>query len=129
MINNVTLTGRLTGDPEVVQKGDRKRANFTLAVNRGYKDEQGNTVTDFFYITAWNGTAELLSKYCKKGDLIGIEGSLRTFKKQKEGEDKSETQIQIIANRVAFLSKKKSDSAVSEPQNNGINEDDDDLPF
>ena len=126
MLNQIVLTGRLTADPEVVQKGERKRASITLAVDRGYKDESGKKVTDFFYITAWNGTAELLGNYCHKGDLIGIEGSLRTFKKQKEGE-KAETQIQIIANRIAFLSKKKSESVNPVAQN--VNDDDDDFPF
>lgn len=81
MINNVTLVGRLVKDPQVKDiKDDVKVANFTLAVKR-YGEE-----VDFINIVAWNKSADFLEKYCVKGQLIGLTGSIQTRTYEKEGQ-------------------------------------------
>lgn len=79
MINNVTLTGRITKDLEKKETGKGTSVvNFSLAVDRRFKDSNGNREADFIGIQAWGMTADLLCKYCGKGSLIGIEGRIQT---------------------------------------------------
>jgi single-strand DNA-binding protein len=107
MINQVILVGRLTADPEKQElKSDKTKVRFTLAVNRPYKDEQGNSVADFIPVVCWNGTAENVLKYCTKGFLVGVEGSLHARKYETESGAKRTT-YEVSANRVVFLERKK----------------------
>lgn len=79
MINNVTLTGRITKDLEKHETGKGTSVvNFSLAVDRRFKGSNGNREADFIGIQAWGMTADLLCKYCGKGSLIGIEGRIQT---------------------------------------------------
>ena len=94
MINNVTLTGRLTADPKIKDiKEDVKVANFTLAVNRMFSNEQGEKEADFINVVAWNRQAEFLEKYIVKGQLIGVVGSIQTRTYEKEGQTFYVTEI------------------------------------
>jgi single-strand DNA-binding protein len=78
-INCVTLMGRLTADPELRQTaGGVSTVQFTLAVNRAYKNQNGEQESDFIRCVAWRQTAEFISRYFTKGRLIIVEGSLRT---------------------------------------------------
>lgn len=79
MMNSVNLTGRLTKDIEIryTQSGVAT-ANFSIAVQSNYKNEDGSYKSDFISIVAFKSQAEFLSKYCLKGDLIGISGRLQT---------------------------------------------------
>lgn len=86
-MNKVLLIGRLTDDVETKKYGKGKDAgvyaNFTIAVDRGGKDEGA----DFIRCVAFNGTAEFLEKYTGKGVRIGIEGSWQTgMYEDKDGE-------------------------------------------
>lgn len=109
MLNNVVLVGRLTKDPEVIEteKG-HKRTVVTLAVGRPYKNYNGEYDTDFINVVLWNGIAENTSDYCKKGDLIGIKGRIET-RKYLDKEENSKFIMEIIADKVTFLSSKRSD--------------------
>lgn len=79
MLNDIKVMGRLTKDPELRQtQNGTAVAGFTLAVDRDYRDQQGNRPTDFFDIVCWKGTAELVSKYLTKGRLIVVSGRLET---------------------------------------------------
>ncbi|WP_155485291.1 single-stranded DNA-binding protein, partial [Paraclostridium sordellii] len=77
-MNHVVLVGRLTRDPELrFTPGDGiPIVNFTLAINRPYKNKNGENEADFIFIEAWNKQAENIAKYCMKGSLVGVEGSL-----------------------------------------------------
>lgn len=77
-MNKVILMGRLTKDWEIktVKNGTTIAASSAIAVDRGYKDGDGNKVTDFINLKAFGKTAENLDKYFKKGNRILIEGSL-----------------------------------------------------
>ena len=80
MLNNVSLVGRITKDPEVRTIGSEGTAvcNFTIAVNRPFKDENGESIADFIQCQAWKKQAEFMGKYIVKGQLIAITGSIHT---------------------------------------------------
>ena len=99
-MNKVVLLGRLTRDPEIrhTQSGAAV-ASFSLAVNRRKKDE-----ADFVPVTAWNKTAELVEKYVKKGDRVGIAGRIQTGSYEKDG--RKVYTFDVIADDLEFLSTK-----------------------
>lgn len=78
-MNKLYIVGRFTADPEIREvdvKGEtRALTKFTLAVPGRQKDEPA----DFFHCTAWGGAAELIGKYCRKGDKLALCGSIRLY--------------------------------------------------
>lgn len=83
MINNVVLTGRLAKDPELKYYNNEKNiCYFTIVVNRNYKNANGEYDADFINCKAYRTSAEYLAKYCRKGDLIGVVGSIEITKKE-----------------------------------------------
>ena len=82
MLNQSILVGRIVKDPEVKEtENGNKVTNITLAVQRPYKNINGEYDTDFISCVLWKGVAETTAEYCKKGDLIGINGIRYTRKK------------------------------------------------
>jgi single-strand DNA-binding protein len=78
-MNIVTLAGRLTSDPELRQtQNGTAVCRFTVAVNRKFKNPQGEYEADFISCTAFKQTAEFVSRYFSKGKMIILNGSLRT---------------------------------------------------
>jgi single stranded DNA-binding protein len=83
VINQVTLVGRLTKDPESRKTLEGKSVlNVTVAVNRQFKNQQGQIDTDFVLCTLWNRAADNTEKYCRKGSVIGVTG------RNEEGSDR-----------------------------------------
>ena len=119
MMNNFFGVGRLVADPEVKEsENGKKYSNFTIAVQRSYKNADGVYDADFLDVVAFGPMAETTSEYCKKGDIIGIKGRVETSSYENEdGEKKKSTQI--VADRISFISSKAKDI------NNVIEEDDD----
>lgn len=79
MINNVVLVGRMTRDAELKYTGNNIAvATFSLAVNRNFKDANGERETDFINCVIWRQQAENLANWAKKGALIGITGRIQT---------------------------------------------------
>ena len=79
MINNVTLVGRLTKDAELrYTPSNVAVATFTLAVNRTFKNENGDREADFINCVMWRQQAENLASWAKKGALIGVTGRIQT---------------------------------------------------
>ena len=77
MVNKVFLQGRLTADPEIrTTQSGTKVANFSIAVERPFKDKSGNRKTDFLKCEAWRSSADLLAKYFKKGSMILVVGAM-----------------------------------------------------
>ena len=107
-INRIVLIGRLTANPELRYTANNTAVtSFTLAVDRNFKNENGNKEADFINIVAWNKKAELIHQYLKKGDRVGISGRLQVRKYQNErGENRYVTEV--IADEVEFLNSKKS---------------------
>ena len=79
MINSTVLVGRLTRDPELKYTGNNIAvASFSLAVNRNFKDANGERETDFINCVIWRQQAENLANWAKKGALSGITGRIQT---------------------------------------------------
>lgn len=114
MLNKIFLMGRLTRDPELrrTQSGTAV-ASFALAVDRDYKDQDGQRETDFVDIVAWRSTAEFVSKYFSKGRMAVVEGRLQVrLWTDKDGNKRRTTEV--VADNVYFGdSKKVSDSDTS----------------
>lgn len=117
-INKVLLIGRLTANPELkYTTSNNAVTTFSIAVDRNFKNENGNKETDFINIVAWNKKAELIHQYLKKGDRVGIVGRLQVRKYQNErGENRYVTEV--VADEVEFLNSKKSEEKPVEVQNN-----------
>lgn len=105
MMNNVILIGRLTKDVEIKEVGENKVANFTLAVQRTYKNSDGEYEADFINCVAWNGVADNMSEFLKKGDLVGVKGSLITSTYEKDEVKHYKTEVR--ADKITFLTPKK----------------------
>ena len=114
MINNIVLVGRTTKAIELKQnKNGTPYVQFTLAVNRPYKDEQGGQQADFITCVAWNKTAETIANYVLKGMMIGIEGRLQVRNYENEAGVRQYLS-EVLVNRFTFLESKKS-STIAEP--------------
>ena len=126
-MNYVSMIGRLTKTPEIRQTNTGKNVcTFTLAVNRRYKDAQGNATADFFTVQAWEKLAELCARYLDKGSKVFISGELRN--RSYEAKDGSKrTVTEIIANEVEFLSPKT--EPATPPVEKWEQVEDSDLPF
>ncbi len=140
MFNLVVLTGRLTADPELkTTPNGIPVTTFSIAVNRNYRAGEEQQ-TDFINIVAWRQRAEFITKYFKKGNMIGIEGSIQTRKYQdKNGNNR--TLFEVVVNNAQFVESKREGGAApvnSEPASYSnadasdfteIGGMDDDLPF
>lgn len=79
MINNVTLVGRLTKEPDLrYTNNGTAAASFTLAVNRSFKNANGDREADFINCVIWRKSAETLANYARKGTLLGVTGRIQT---------------------------------------------------
>lgn len=116
-MNRTILVGRLTKDPDLryTQNGVVV-ANFTLAVNRPFKNQQGENEADFINCTVWRKQAENVAEYLKKGSLAGIDGRIQTRNfENKEGQRVFVTEV--VAESVQFLEPKRSNNN-QQPSNN-----------
>ncbi len=114
MINNVTLTGRITKDLEKKETGKGTSVvNFSLAVDRRFKNSNGDREADFISIQAWGMTADLLCKYCGKGLLIGIEGRIQT-RNYENNQGQLVYVTEVVAENVTFLDSKKNNNDQSQ---------------
>lgn len=110
-MNKVFLIGNLTKDPEMrsTQSGVAV-CNFTIAVNRRFKKENGEQETDFLNVIAWRQLAELCGKYLAKGRKVAVTGSIQT--RQYEAKDGSKrTAWDIVADEVEFLTAQNQQSS------------------
>lgn len=122
MLNNVVLMGRLTADPELRHTpNDIPVTTFTLAVNRSFAKAGSGRATDFIDIVAWRNTAEFVSRYFNKGQLVAVEGSIQTRTYQ-DKEGKNRKVFEVIANNVHFAEAKRDGiSNSSNASNNNSN--------
>lgn len=108
MLNQVILVGRLTSDLEIKEVNEQKVANFSVAVQRSYKNVDGVYEADFINCTAWNNVATNTAEYCHKGDLVGVKGNLTTDSyEDKEGNKRYVTKVNV--EKITFLSSKKTE--------------------
>ena len=135
-MNKVILMGRLTADPELRQtQSGISSCRFTVAVNRRFKNDKGGYDADFVSCQAWRQTAEFITNYFRKGQMIAVEGSLRTGSYQ----DKNYTNVthyttDVLVENVEFTGSKSDNSSSSAVNNSGSDEfeeilSDSDAPF
>lgn len=116
MINSVILVGRLTKDIELRYTSNEKAVgNFTLAINRRFKNQNGEYETDFIDCVIFGKQAETMAQYTKKGDLIEVEGSIQ--KRTYEDKEKNKHYItEIMVERITFLQTNKKSETTQETQ-------------
>jgi single-strand DNA-binding protein len=106
MINQVTLVGRLARDPELKTTTEGTSvAHITLAVNRHYRNHNGEIDADFVQCTLWRKAAENTNQYCRKGSVVGITGRLQT-RNYENKEGKRVYVTEVIAETIRFLGPK-----------------------
>ncbi|MGV3060652.1 single-stranded DNA-binding protein [Streptococcus hyovaginalis] len=141
MINNVTLVGRLTKDVELrYTPSNVAVGTFTLAVNRAFKNDNGEREADFINCVIWRKGAETLANYAKKGSQIGITGRIQT--RNYENQQGQRVYVtEVIAENFALLDSRNSNQQQSQQTPNFSRNDeafsnsnpmdisDDDLPF
>ena len=109
MLNQTVIVGRLVRDPELREtENGNKVTNITLAVPRSYKNVNGEYETDFISCVLWKGIAENTVEYVKKGDLLGIKGRIQSRNIDMPDDNKKQV-IELVAEKVTFLSSKKTD--------------------
>lgn len=114
MMNNFFGVGRLVADPEVKEsENGKKYSNFTIAVQRSYKNADGVYETDFLDVVSFGPMAETTCEYCQKGDMVGVKGRVETSSYENEDGEKRKS-TQIIADRITFLSSSKNKETESE---------------
>ena len=107
-MNRVILIGRLTRDPEVkMTNTNLPYAQFTIAVDRNYKNENGVRPADFINCIAWRATADLIGRFFHKGTLIGIEGQIQTNSYDDPQTGMRRTSTNVLVEQVHFLEKKQ----------------------
>lgn len=111
MINNVTLVGRLTKDPDLrYTTSGTGVATFTLAVNRNFTSADGTREADFINCVIWRKPAETLANYAKKGVLIGVTGRIQTRSYDNQQGQKVYV-TEVVADNFQLLESKKADSS------------------
>lgn len=138
MINRFCGTGRLTREPELgyTQNGTAV-TNFTLAVQRNFKNQNGDYDADFINHVAFRKTAEIAANYLHKGDLCGIEGRLQS--RSYENNDGQKVFVtEVVVDNLTFLESKRngnggeqsgSEVGKRDPFGGPVDISDDDLPF
>ena len=133
MINNVVLVGRLTKKPELkFTANGTKYTQFSVAVQKKFKSQNGEYESDFISCLMWSTDAENFTKFTNKGSLVGIEGRIQTRSYDKDGKRVYITEV-VAENFSLLESKKVTESRnnvvqpIEESPFNGVS--DDDLPF
>lgn len=117
-MNQVNLLGRLTADPELRQtQSGIASCRFTIAVNRKFKNDNGEYDADFITCVAWRQTAEFVSRYFSKGSMIAVSGSLRTGKYQdRNHSDVTHYTTDVYVDNVEFTGEKKQQGTTTSNQ-------------
>lgn len=105
-MNCVIIIGRLVKDVEYKSINNRDMVNFSVAVNRDYKNADGTRDADFFNVTAFNNLAIFVSKYGRKGDKVCIKGRLQT-RNYTDQNGSTHYVTEILADGVEFLENKQ----------------------
>jgi single-strand DNA-binding protein len=129
-LNRIILIGRLTREPELryTQSG-KAVTNFTLAVDRPFKNANGEKEADFINIVVWGQQAENAANYLGKGKLVAVDGSLRI--RSYDGQDGQKRWVtEVVADNVRYLSpRNRVPGEDVMGMGSEVNFDDDDIPF
>lgn len=144
-MNKVVLVGRLTKNPELKNLNETTVTNFTIAVNRNFKNKDGQYEADFINCIAFKAIGEFINKYFSKGQMIAVSGRIQTRNyEDKDGNKRFVTEVVVDGAEFAGDGKKEStgtantntsieneipNNITSEYSDKGIHLNDDDLPF
>lgn len=133
MINKALIAGRITKDIELKSTTNGVSVvAFTVAVQRSYKDANGERQADFINCVAFKSKAEFISKYFSKGDSMFVEGSIQS-RSWEDGNGNKRYATEVIANEVGFFGSKKKEESPEElpqmPEEFSADGDNGDLPF
>lgn len=129
-MNKVIMIGNIATDIEMrTTQSGVANCSFRIAVQRKFKNANGEYESDFLSVVAWRQTAEFIHKYFSKGSKIAIEGSLQA--RSYDAQDGSKRYVtEIVADQAEFVAPRKDDAQPSKPSNEGFTEvDDNELPF
>lgn len=122
MLNRTVLVGRLIKDPDLRYTPEGTAvANFTIAVNRPFTNQQGNRDADFINCVVWRKPAENLANYMKKGNQIGVDGRIQT-RNYENNEGQRVYVTEVVADSVQFLETKSSNQSNNQSQVNAYNQ-------
>jgi len=113
MINRVVLVGRLVRDPELRTTTTGKSVcDFTIAVQKKIKPQDGSPDADFFRVNAWEKTAEFVANYLSKGRLVAVDGRLQS-RKYTASDGANREVVEVVAESVQGLDRPKDDAGAS----------------
>ena len=117
-MNIVCLTGRLTKDPEIrYTQAQKPVASFSLAVDRDYKNENGERPSDFINCVVWGSSANFLEKYARKGVKIGVSGMIQSRKWQDQsGNNHYATEVNCAKVEILDFPKRRDEDAEPRPK-------------
>ena len=130
-MNKIFLIGNLTREPELTETtAGVKICRFSIAVNRDYKQADGERKTDFFNVMAWRGLAEIVNRFARKGHKVAVTGSVE-IREYQDGKGINRRAFDVIAQDVEFLTPKTLTDTDGEQQRFDENGDftDNDIPF
>ena len=131
MLNKLMIIGNVGHTPEIKDANGTKVANIQVGVTeRGYTNKDGKKVddrTDWFYVQAWRGLAEIVQKYVSKGDKIYVEGRMRSRQYEKDGVKK--TAWELVAENIELLTPKKDGQTAPTAEPTPQKEEEPPLPF
>ena len=106
-MNKAVLIGRLTKDPEVSYTQNQKVfCKFTLAVDRSFKNQNGEQETDFIPVVLWGRSAELAGNSCAKGHRLGVEGRIQVRTYEDKDTRKTVWVTEVVGDRIEFIESK-----------------------
>lgn len=131
-MNQVSLVGRLTKNAEMrYTPNGIAVTSFYLAVNRPYKNQEGEHETDFIRVITWRKLAENVAQYCGKGSLVSVEGRIQT--RRYSTNDRNMYVTEVVASQIGFLDTKPIRLIAQDEEPNNSNEimevSDENLPF
>ena len=120
MINNVVLVGRMTKDADLRYTAQGQAvATLTLAVNRNFKNQNGEREADFINIVIWRQQAENLASWAKKGALIGITGRIQT--RNYENQQGQRVYVtEVVADSFQLLEARQNQNGQGQSGNNAV---------
>lgn len=128
MINNVILMGRMTADAELKSTPSGKYVtSFSIAVERDFT-QNGERQTDFINLVAWGKTAEFITNYFGKGDMIAVRGSIQTRNYEDKNGNKR-TATEVLVDKASFCGGKTEKKPENTDGFKPLADDDLDLPF
>ena len=114
-MNRVNLIGRLTKTPELrYTQSNKGITRFTIAVNRKFKNSEGDYDADFINCLCFEKRAKVITNYCEKGDLIGVAGRIQTGSYTGQDGQKRYT-TDVIVDEIDLLSAKKKENSQASP--------------